>query len=406
VVPEGQSTAENRARFNVIEGAGKTMLPGLIDAHAHLGGPPVITGSMEEEFSNWQERAIKAYLYSGVTAVKSVGDATDDLLLLRERFRSAELLGAEVFMTGPLFTAPGGHGTEYFKSFPEMARLKMEPQMAAAYSTPSEAVSRVDTLAAQGVDGIKVVIEAGGQGALFERLDLNIFDKVVEAAARHNLPVVVHTGNIQDIRDASARKIAGLEHGAMRDLLPPDLLAELAAKSIRYDPTLSVLDSIVRLSKKDTSALEDPLVRQTVSGELLGKMRDWIRNNELAPALASIEDITATNAARNLKAAYDAKVPLALGTDAGNPGVFHGPAVHREMEIWKAAGIPAEEILKAATFGAATLLGASGRIGKVAKDYEANLLLVDGNPLQDISVTRRISDVFFKGERVRRSTLF
>ena len=101
---------------------------------------------MEEEFSNWQEHAIKAYLYCGVTAVKSVGDATEELLKLRERFRSAELLGAEVFMTGPIFTAPGGHGTEYFRNFPEMVRLKLEPQMAAAYNTPAEAAARVDSI--------------------------------------------------------------------------------------------------------------------------------------------------------------------------------------------------------------------------------------------------------------------
>ncbi len=76
------------------------------------------------------------------------------------------------------------------------------------------------------------------------------------------------------------------------------------------------------------------------------------------------------------------------------------------MELWKASGIPNVEILKAATSTAAKLIGAGNRIGRVAKDYEANLLLVDGNPLEDISTTRRISDVFFKGERIRRAGLF
>ena len=122
-----------------------------------------------------------------------------------------------------------------------------------------------------------MVLEAGGEGSLFERLDLNVFEQIAGAAGRHNLPLVVHTGNIQDIRDAVTRKIAGLEHGSMRDLLPPDLVAELASKSIRYDPTLSVLDAIVRLARKDTSMIEDPLVRQTVRVELLTKMRAWVQ---------------------------------------------------------------------------------------------------------------------------------
>jgi imidazolonepropionase-like amidohydrolase len=335
-----------------------------------------------------------------------VGDVTGALIELRRRVRTAELLATEIFMTGPLFTAPDGHGTEYFQHMPEMARRSLEPQMAAAYTTPSEAAERVDALAAMGIDGIKVVIDAGGSGNLFERIDLNVFDAVAAAAARHNIPVVVHTGTIQDIRDAAAKKIAGIEHGAMRDALPPDLIAELASRSIRYDPTLSVLDSLARLARKDMSGLEDPLVRQTIRGEFLTKMRNWIRDNDFAPGMGQLPAIAGTIAAHNLKAAFDAGVPLALGTDAGNAGVFHGPAVHREMEIWKEIGIPATEILKAATYNAAALLGASDRIGKVAAGYEANLLLVDGNPIEDITVTRRISDVFFKGERVRRATLF
>jgi imidazolonepropionase-like amidohydrolase len=76
------------------------------------------------------------------------------------------------------------------------------------------------------------------------------------------------------------------------------------------------------------------------------------------------------------------------------------------MELWQDAGIPPADILKAATSNAATLLGADKRIGKVAPGYEATVLIVDGNPLEDIRGTRRISDVIFKGERVRRSALF
>jgi imidazolonepropionase-like amidohydrolase len=338
--------------------------------------------------------------------VRSVGDDTEGLLRIRDRLRSGEVLAAELFMTGPLFTAPGGHGTEYFKDMPEMVRRKLEPQMAAAYANPSEAAARVEELATMDVDGIKAVLESGGQGMLFERLDLNVFDAVVKAAAAHNLPVVVHTGSIQDIRDAAARNVAGLEHGAVRDRIPPELIAELAAKRINYDPTLAVVDSVIRLAKKDTSMIDDPLVRQTVPGTLLTKMRSWVTTNDFAPFMRQLPPIPETNAGRNLTDAYEAGVPLVLGTDAGNPGTFHGPSVHREMELWKECGIPTNEILKAATLNAAKLLGAGDRIGKVAAGYEANLLLVDGNPLEDISTTRRISDVFFKGERVRRTALF
>jgi imidazolonepropionase-like amidohydrolase len=111
-------------------------------------------------------------------------------------------------------------------------------------------------------------------------------------------------------------------------------------------------------------------------------------------------------AKQNLAAAYRAGVMLVTGTDAGNPMVVHGPGIHRELQLWVEAGIPPAAALEGATYNAARLLRADQRIGLIRKGYEASLLLVDGNPLQDISATERISTVFFKGERVDRSSLF
>src|SRR5262249_1129059 len=160
-----------------------------------------------------------------------------------------------------------------------------------------------------------------------------------------------------------------------------------------------------RIARRDVSITEDPLVRQTIPAKLVTKMETWIRNREANPALSQVPDLKNTAAVKNLISAYHAGVPLVLGTDSGNPGTFHGAAAHREMELWQEAGIPATEILKAATSNAAELLGAGNRIGKIAKGYEASLVIVDGNPLDDVRGVRRISDVFFKGERVRRAGL-
>ena len=407
VVEEGRSAAADSTSYTTIEGAGKTVLPGLIDIHAHFGSPGIaISDGFDQEMARWPERAARAYLYSGITAAKSVGDATDDLLKVKHRLANGEVLGTELFMTGPLFTAPGGHGTEYFRYLPEMLRKSLEPQIAAAYSDPSEAVARVDTLASQGVDGIKAVLEAGGAGTLFERLDLNVFKAVVQAAKRHGLPVVVHTGVAEDVKDAADLGVDGIEHGSMRDLIPDVVITEMTSKGIRYDPTLVVLDSIVRIAHRDESLLEDPLVRQTMPAKLLAKMHSSMNNHELDSALLRIPELRNTGAVKNLVSAYRAGVPLVLGTDSGNLGTFHGSAVHREMELWQEAGIPPADILKAATSNAAHLLAADNRIGKIARGYEASLVIVDGNPLEDIRATRRISDVFFKGERVKRSSLF
>lgn len=108
---------------------------------------------------------------------------------------------------------------------------------------------------------------------------------------------------------------------------------------------------------------------------------------------------------QRLLEAYRNGAVLAIGTDSGNPLIIHGPAIHRELQLWVAAGIPPAAALQAATYNAARLLHADQRIGLVREGYDANLLLIDGNPLQDISSTEHISAVIFRGERIDRSDL-
>jgi imidazolonepropionase-like amidohydrolase len=111
-------------------------------------------------------------------------------------------------------------------------------------------------------------------------------------------------------------------------------------------------------------------------------------------------------ATANLKRAYEHKVALVTGSDAGNFLVVHGPTVQRELELWVQAGIPPAVALQAATSNAAKLLRAEAHIGTVIAGHDADLLIVDGNPLEDISATERISSVVFKGERIERTELF
>jgi imidazolonepropionase-like amidohydrolase len=111
-------------------------------------------------------------------------------------------------------------------------------------------------------------------------------------------------------------------------------------------------------------------------------------------------------AADNLRRAHGAGVPLVTGSDAGNPLVFHGPTVQQEVALWVQAGIPPVVALQAATLNGAKALHAEQRFGSIEKGKEATMLVVDGNPLQDIRATEAISLVLFQGERVNRAELF
>jgi imidazolonepropionase-like amidohydrolase len=158
--------------------------------------------------------------------------------------------------------------------------------------------------------------------------------------------------------------------------------------------------------------LDRSLVQQVVPRQWFAQVKDSLNSPAIQGARKAARESSAASpfrldlAKQNLAAAFHAGVILVTGTDAGNPMVVHGPSVHRELQLWVEAGIPPAAALQAATYNAARLLRADQRIGLIRKGYDASLLLVDGNPLQDISATERISTVFFKGERVDRSDLF
>jgi imidazolonepropionase-like amidohydrolase len=152
--------------------------------------------------------------------------------------------------------------------------------------------------------------------------------------------------------------------------------------------------------------LHGTLVERTVPARILAGTRDFIALGRSADATkAEMFERAFQQAKENLLRAWQAKVPLAMGTDAGNPMVFHGPSLHHELRLWVDAGIPPQDALEAATLEAARLLGAKN-LGAIREGWDADLLLVDGNPLEDISATERISLVVFKGERVHRAELF
>jgi imidazolonepropionase-like amidohydrolase len=170
---------------------------------------------------------------------------------------------------------------------------------------------------------------------------------------------------------------------------------------------LSTAEAAASILTGDAEMFERSLVLQVGPPELIeGTKRMMRRASPESPEKLAAAQADLGQATENLRRAWRAGVILAAGSGSGNPLVFHGPAIHRELQLWVDAGIPPEVALEAATYNGARILTALGRIGAVQKGLEANLLVVDGNPLQDIAATERISLVVFKGERVFRSALF
>ncbi len=408
-VYDGNIPDEKTVHADPIEAAGKTILPGLIDAHVHLAAP----GGFLDDWSKYDAtksmtRALAAYLYCGVTAVKSVGDPLDTVLGIRSLVNSGERLGAEFFLVGPLFTTPGGHGTEIMRGLPENIRNSVNAQFLRLPKTPDEAKGEVDSLKRLGVDGIKAVMEAGAGGLVYNRLDPQLLNAIAAEARADGLPIVVHTGDVRDVEDALKAGVNGIEHGSFRERIPDADFALMAKNGVTYDPTLSVGEAFPQYAAGKLDLLNRSLVQQVVPKELLAGTRKMIESPEAIASRKSIGEypVNMDIARDNLVRAWKAGVTLITGTDAGNMLVFHGPTVQHEMELWVEAGVPADVALRAATLNSARALGAGGRFGSIEKGKDATMLVVDGNPMLDIKATEAISFVIFKGERIDRAGLF
>ena len=186
---EGTAPDAKTLKAEPIEAAGKTVLPGLIDVHVHLGASGGFYDDQSKSYDPKNaERELQTYLYSGVTAVRSAGDSVDDMLKLRRLYGSGEKLGAELFLCGPLFTAEGGHGTQFAKFIPEPMRPSFLAGFVRTPKTPDEARQQVDALAAQKIDAIKAVLEGGVPGYTFQRLDVNLLAAIASEAKAKSLP--------------------------------------------------------------------------------------------------------------------------------------------------------------------------------------------------------------------------
>jgi imidazolonepropionase-like amidohydrolase len=345
-------------------------------------------------------------LYSGITTVRSTGDLLESAIALRQTVADGRYQGAEFNTCGPLFTAVGGHPEELLESFPEFMRKTAKEQFLRQPGTEKEARAQVDALAKAGVDCVKAVLEAGNPTwGQFKHLDAGIYRAVIDEARIKGLPTATHTGNAADVKMAVDAGSNSIEHGSVVDLIPPETFAAMKAHNAVYDPTLSVFEAMIAAREGNTQILNRPLLQQVGPADLWTNTRTVFSKPDSHADRVRLEALLET-AGENLFHAYQSGVTLITGSDAGNPMVIHGPTVQRELQLWVNAQVPPAVALKAATYNAAKALHQEKRIGLIREGMDANIILVDGDPLQDISATEHINAVYLRGEHIDRGDLF
>jgi imidazolonepropionase-like amidohydrolase len=394
VVEDGVVVAVERAAGHgdgpdVVQGHGRWLLPGLWDTHMHHGFSAGGLVSAEELSADQLLLNWRAYLRSGVTSVVSTGDDPQRMIAARAAERAGELVGPRIFAAGSVLTAPGGHpvGTLMHGDAIGVGALAVELE------DPDAATGHVRAaLEEQGLDLVKVIYSTiPGDGP---RLRRDVLDAVVAEAHRCGRPVVAHVSTAAEAAEAVGAGVDGLEHMVLEaDDLLDATFATMAERGVLWTPTLSLFDRMAH--DLDMSYVRAHRPEGFVSERVLRSIEEWTDRGVRPPPGAPVPpwERTVEFAGR----AHAAGVRLALGTDAGMTAVFHGLAVHRELELLVRAGLTPGEALSAATAVAASKVGASSRLGTVEVGKEADLLLLRDDPLADIRNTRSIDLVVKRG---------
>lgn len=385
VGPElGQPVA---AGAEIIDGAGKTLLPGLWDMHAHL--------YPDSAYLN---------IAAGVTTVRDMGNPIEDLTRLRDQIQAGTQIGPRIVRAG-FIDGPG----------------PFEGPIKVLAATPEEAKQRVDHYAELGYVQIKIYSSVKPElvpviAAEAHKLGLRVSGHVpsgmiAEQFIRDGADEIQHMNFIflnfmPDVKETRtpARFIEPGKRAAAIDLNSPqvnDFIALLKAHHTVIDPTMAAWEDTY-LDRPGQPAIADAYLFDRLPVQVQrGSKTAGGALSASDPATDKLYRASYANMVRMVKKLYDSGVQIVAGTDQES-----GYALHRELEIYNQAGIPASEVLRIATLEAAQVMHLDQDFGSVSPGKFADLILVNGDPTANISDIRRIDVVIKNGATLRPSELY
>jgi imidazolonepropionase-like amidohydrolase len=358
-VPEGAG---------VIDVSGKTIIPGIINAHGHVGD---VKGIEPGHYSaeNIQDQ-LELYARYGVTTVVSLGDDRSEA----EPFRAAIDTSAS----------------------PGRARLYIAGTVVSG-TTPEDAVAMVDENMRMGVDFMKIRVDDNlGSGT---KMSEEVYRAVIDRSHEHGIRLAAHMYYLEDAK-ALLRSGADFIAHSVRDVaVDSSLIRLLKERNVCYCPTLT-RDLSTFVYGEIPDFFEDPFFLREVDTAILQPLKDPQRRLQVRQSRSAQTYKQGLQwALKNLKTLSDSGVVIAFGTDSGVSGRFQGYFEHLEMELMAEAGLSPMEILTSATGSAASCLDLKD-VGTLEPGKLADFVVLDKDPVADITNTRGISSVWIGGKSV------
>ena len=353
-----------------IDGRNHTLLPGLIDAHAHIQS----------------DAQLRDGLRFGVTTMLDMFTRPEFAATHRSRRDSVIKTDlADMYSSGVPVTSPRGMGTQFGIPLTTI-------------SAPGEADAIVASRIADGSDWVKVMYEPNA--GIVTTISNETLRAVSAAIKARDKVSVVHISSITGARDVARAGINGFAHLFSDSIITTELAAEIVRAGIFVIPTLSIHHAFEGGEFRRGLAA-DPRISPWLSAPQLAAHSGPAPSKQ-GPMGPYLSRFSAERAMENVRRLHSAGAKILAGDDAASNLAAIGVSLHGEMELLTMAGLSPAEALHAATGGPAAAFGLVDR-GRIAPGARADLLLVEGNPLEDIRATRAIVRIFKNGYEVSRT---
>ncbi len=380
-----------------VDGAGKTLLPGLVESHAHVLGDGDIHPNRQLPDV---QLALTSAIACGVTTVVDTADWERPLLAwLRRLDRGAA--GPKLYIVGRMVTVPGGHPAALIKEFlPPSLHAFVDRNLVTQVGSVEQIPSLVEQRVAMGATALKVALDDLPPGV--PQMDDATLAAIVREAHARELPVWAHVGEPEDVTQGLAAGVDLFVHIPNRGVIRDEDVAVLAARGVPVMTTLHVFRRIAELARRDV-ALSD-LERALAHPRPLAAYAEGLDHYEIPEAMRAFAEANADGQAAMLESVrklHAAGVPLLAGSDTSNVGSFLGPGLHHELDLLVEADLTPAQALTAATWTPGTVLDEEALFGAVRPGWQADLVLVEGDPTQGLAPVHRPLAVWVDGRAVR-----